>query len=124
MPNKDDTMERIDTAHDIANVAEIDDAATEALYRVSLRDYPELPMKDRISAELRFCKALERKLGSPENVALRAAAGRRVTEDSSGDVVADDLLLAKEWFKAYDVARQAGFSGLGESQEAYFDVVS
>ena len=50
--------------------------------------------------------------------------GRNATMASSGDVAAGDLLLAKEWFKAYDVARQAGFSGLGESQEAYFDVVT
>lgn len=121
-------MDRTDNAHSIttstANPAEIADAATEALYRVSLRDYPELPMKDRISAELRFCKALERKLGTPENIALRAAAGRQVTEDSSGDMSAEDMQLAKEWFKAYDLARQAGFSGLGESQEAYFDVAT
>ena len=98
--------------------------AEESIYRVTLRDYPELPIQSRTHAELRFCKALERKLGAPENIVLRAAAGRRVMEDSSGDVSEEDIQLAKEWFKAYDLARQAGFSGLGESQEAYFDVTT
>lgn len=100
------------------------DIAEESLYRVTLRDYPELPERDRTLAELRFCKVLERKLGTPEDIALRAAAGRRVAEDSDGEVSAEDLQLAKEWFKVYDLARQAGFSGLGDSQEAYFDVAS
>jgi hypothetical protein len=98
------------------------ETANETLYSVHLRDYPELPSRDRENAEQRFNKALLRKLGNAEDIALRADAGRRVSEDSSGDVSAGDLQLAKEWFKAYDVARQAGFNGLGESQEAYFDV--
>lgn len=98
------------------------DGVTELPYRVSLRDYLELPLKDRMNAELRFCKALERKLGDAETIARIAAAGMRVAEDNSGDVSTEDMQLAGQWFKAYDLARQAGFSGLGESQEAYFEV--
>ena len=41
----------------------------ETTYTVALRDYPELPSKERIAAEARYTRVLERKLGGPEVVA-------------------------------------------------------
>ena len=42
----------------------------ETTYTVTLRDYPEeLPARERIAAETRYAKALEKQLGGPEQVA-------------------------------------------------------
>ena len=42
----------------------------ESTYAVILRDYPEeLPAKERIAAETRYARALEKQLGGPEQVA-------------------------------------------------------
>ena len=42
----------------------------ESTYVVALRDYPEeVPAKERIAAEARYAKILEKQLGGPEQVA-------------------------------------------------------
>ena len=42
----------------------------ESTYVVNLRDYPEeLPAKERIAAETRYARGLEKQLGGPEQVA-------------------------------------------------------
>jgi len=95
----------------------------DTLYTVALRDYPELPQKERLAAEMRYCKALERRLGPPEDVVHTLRAVERLAE---GDVMAEpsseEYKLVAHWRIATDAARQAAMQGLGESNEAWFDL--
>lgn len=95
----------------------------DVIYTVALRDFPEeLPEKRRIDAESRYARELERVFGTPEQV---AAALQTMTslEESPPETVSDgELALLKQWGKASNAARQAGFRDLGEAEGAYFDV--
>jgi len=95
----------------------------ESTYVVNLRDYPEeLPAKERIAAETRYARALEKQLGGPEQVAA-ALDTMQSLEVSPPEVVSPgDLTLLKAWGKASVAARQAGFRDLGEGEGAYFEV--
>ena len=97
------------------------DMTIESTYTVALRDYPELPPKERALAEVRYCKTLEKRLGTPDDVAHVLKAVRRL---SDGDGEADDesQKLMRLWRVATDAARQAAFQGLGDANEAWFDV--
>lgn len=95
----------------------------EATYTVSLQDYPEqLPAKERIAAEARYVKELEKQLGGAEQVAA-ALATMNDLEQSPPDVVTPgDLMLLNAWGRASAAARQAGFRGLGEADGSFFEV--
>lgn len=95
------------------------EAVHEPFYTVALRDFPELPDKERMGAEIRYCKALERRLGSEAGVAdaLRAV----LSLEEEGDHP-EGQALALRWRMANSAARQTGLQGLGEPAEAYFDV--
>lgn len=95
----------------------------ESTYTVSLQDYPEqLPAKERIAAETRYAKELEKQLGGAEQVAA-ALATMNDLEQSPPDVVSPgDLTLLNAWGRASAAARQAGFRGLGEADGAFFEV--
>ena len=72
------------------------DIATDTLYTVALRDFPDLPAKERIAAEVRYCQALERRLGSGTAVAdlLREPAFAGRVPVYAGDDVTDEFALA------------------------------
>lgn len=96
------------------------DTETEVAYTVALRDFSELPVNERIAAEVRYCRMLERRLGSHDAV---ADIFRQVlVADAEGDSSEAMLTLAMQWRLVTTAARQAAFQGLGESPEAYFDV--
>jgi len=92
-------------------------------YTVSLRDYPELPPKERLAAEVRYCRALERRLGPPEDVVHALKAVEQLAEgDSTPEPGSEPYRLVAHWRTATDAARQAAMQGLGESHEAWFDL--
>ena len=95
----------------------------EAIYTVTLRDYPEdLPAQQRANAERRYAKELEKQFGGPEQVAT-ALDTMSSLEDSPPEVVSPgDLTLLKHWGRASVAAKQAGFRDLGEADGAYFEV--
>lgn len=95
----------------------------DTLYTVALRDYPALPLKERLAAEVRYCRALERRLGPPEDVAhaLRAVAQLDEGNDIS-ELSDEERKLVAHWRIATDAAKLAAMQGLGESPEAWFDV--
>jgi hypothetical protein len=95
------------------------DTTTEVFYTVALCDFPVLPPTERVAAEVRYCRTLERALGTPEAVARAYGAWCCAAE---GEGTAEDLVLAAGWTKAADAARQAGFRGLSEDEGAYFEV--
>jgi hypothetical protein len=95
----------------------------ESTFAVTLRDYPEeLPAKERIAAEIRYAKALEKQLGGPEQVAATLDTMQSLEESPPEVVSPGDLTLLKAWGKASVAARQAGFRDLGEGEGAYFEV--
>lgn len=91
-------------------------------YTVALREAQDLPSAERIAAELRFIRELEKALGSADQV---VTAYRAWTDAVESDVVTLDsatALLATTWPKASDRARLAGFKGIGDIGEAQFEV--
>lgn len=95
----------------------------ESAYAVTLHDYPEdLPSKERIAAETRYAKVLEKQLGGPEQVAAVLDTLSNLEDSPPEQVSAGDLTLLKAWGKASAAAKQAGFRDLGEGESAYFEV--
>lgn len=94
-------------------------AVPEPAYIVALCDFPDLPDKERMAAESRYCKAMERRFGSGAGVADTLQAVLALDEDSDH---AKGQALLMRWRMANIAARQAGLQGLGEPAEAYFDV--
>ena len=98
------------------------DTAVDAPYTVNLCDFPGLPVNARMDAEVRYCRALERSLGSAEAVAVAYAAWCYAAEGEDSDADPQDKAQALRWVTAVDAARQAGFRGLSEDEGAYFEV--
>lgn len=98
------------------------DTVIDSLYTVFLINFPELPLKERMVAEIRYSAALEKALGSPELVATAYGAWCSASDSSEAEITADQANQAKTWLRAVDRARVAGFQGLGEAEGAYFEV--
>ena len=99
------------------------EALIETLYTVTLTDYPGLPAKERIAAEARYCKALERRIGPPEDVVHALKAVERLADDGDVSELTDEARrLVSQWHLACNTARTAGLQGLGDLPEAWFDV--
>lgn len=89
-------------------------------FTVTLHDFPDLPDSIRHTAEARYKAALEKALRDDVLIAMRAY--QAISDGPNEYVKPADVELAKCWEKAADLARQAGFRGLGDADEAYFDV--
>lgn len=95
----------------------------EAIYTVTLRDYPEvLPAQQQAAAEKRYARELEKQLGGPEQVAAALDTLSSLEESPPEVVSPGDLTLLKHWGRASVAARQAGFRDLGDAEGAYFEV--
>ncbi|WP_426148765.1 hypothetical protein [Polaromonas sp. DSR2-3-2] len=90
-------------------------------YWITLQDFPEIPDDTRAKAEEQYRRALEKALGGPEEVVLAYRAWLSVSESGNDQVGKEEVAQATQWQKASDLARQAGFRLLGESDEAYFE---
>ena len=95
---------------------------TDTLFTVALRDFPDLPVKDRMSAEARYVKTLERQLGGHDAVADTLRQVMALEESDGGDVGPEAIAVVNRWAKAANAARQAGYQGLAEVEGAYFEV--
>ncbi|WP_253207029.1 hypothetical protein [Verticiella alkaliphila] len=91
-------------------------------YSVTLEDFPEITPQYRQEAERRFRKTLERALGGEDEVTPAYRAWQNAEESSESELSPLDRELALRWQKAAQRARQDGFHGLGESDEAYFEI--
>ena len=81
----------------------------ESTYAVILRDYPEeLPAKERIAAETRYARALEKQLGGPEQVAAALDTMLSLEESPPEVVSPGELTLLKAWGKASVAAGRPG----------------
>jgi hypothetical protein len=90
-------------------------------YVVSLQGVDGLPAAERISAELRFIKELERSLGSADAVVDVYRAWRDACECEASELSPLTSSLAVKWPKAFDLAQRAGLKNIGES-DAHFEL--
>jgi hypothetical protein len=90
-------------------------------YCVALQEAPDLPMRDRIEAEVRFARELERALGGEEAVAETYRSWINATEADANELDAQTAEKAVRWPRAAEAATRAGLSKLGFA-EAYFEV--
>ena len=90
-------------------------------YSVSLQRFEALPASDRIAAEIRFAKELERSLGSGEAVAEVYRAWCNTAEADASKLSAATSPLAVKWPKAFDAAQRAGLKNIGEG-DAHFEL--
>ena len=90
-------------------------------YAVSLAGVECLPPAERISAEVRFVKDLERSLGSAEAVAAVYRAWLEASECEASELSAQTSTLAAKWPKAFDTAQRAGLKNIGEG-DAHFEL--
>lgn len=90
-------------------------------YTITLQDFPNIPDDTRVKAEDQYRRALEKALGGPDEVVPIYRAWLNVSENGNDQLDKAKVALATKWEKALDLARQAGFRALGESDEAYFE---
>ena len=80
-----------------------------------------LPSAERIAAELRFIKELERSLGTAEAVVDVYRAWCDAGESEASELSVETSNLAVKWPKAFDAAQRLGLKNIGES-DAHFEV--
>lgn len=89
-------------------------------YTVALRD-SDLDHHDRIKAETRFCKVLEERLGTPEQIRDMV----RLLQSAEADgrpLTPQEEALAKQWQRAHLSARLAGLQDLAAISDAWFEL--
>lgn len=89
-------------------------------YTVTLVDFPDAQPAALHAAEARFRMALDKALA--DQVAPTLKAFQNVNESSANELSKDEISRAGDWQKAYDLAKTAGFRGLGDADEAHFEV--
>lgn len=91
-------------------------------YTVTLADYSvggDVP--EVVSGAVgRFRREIDRQLGDGADTALRAFLA--ASEGGAEDLSKAETTLATTWAKAYGAAKDAGLRGLGQADEAWFDV--
>lgn len=91
-------------------------------YTVALQQATDLPIRERIEAEVRFAKELERALGGEDAVAEVYKAWLDASESEANQIDTSTATKAVRWPKAAEAARQAGFRKLGDIGEAHFEI--
>ena len=89
-------------------------------YLVALTD-PALPDTTRMQAELRYCRELERRLGTPDDVAHALRAVARIAQ-ADAEPAGEAQTLLVQWQLANHAARQQALQGLPAGLGARFDV--
>lgn len=90
-------------------------------YSVALRDGPALAVHERIDAEVRYCQALEMRLGTPDDVAHVMRAIARLSQDEQEPTPEANTLLV-QWQLANHAARKDAMQNLQAAPGAWFDV--
>ena len=91
-------------------------------FSVSLQGVDNLPQAERISAEVRFIKELERSLGGEEAVVRVYRAWSEAAEVEASELDAETSSLAVKWPKAFNAAQRAGLKNIGEG-DAHFELL-
>lgn len=91
------------------------------LYSVSLQGVEALPAAERIAAEIRFVKELERGLGTDAGIVDVYRAWCDAAEAEASELSAGTASLAAKWPKAFNAAQRAGLKNIGEG-DAHFEL--
>lgn len=94
----------------------------ESLFTVALLDFPGLPDKERMAAQARYARVLERQLGGHEAAAALLCQVLALEDGDETELGPDKIAALNRWAKAASAARQAGYQGLAELEGAYFEV--
>lgn len=93
------------------------------VFSVVLYDFPGLDPDQTHAAESRFMVTASRELGGPDQVLPAYDAFLAAHESVEADMSFEEVRRAAEWAQAYEKARAAGFRGLGDPADAYFQIV-
>lgn len=91
-------------------------------YTVALEEAGDLPPAERIAAEIRFVREIERALGSSEDVAAVYRAWLEASESDLASLGGVTANLAARWPRAAETAYRAGFKGIGDIGDAHFEL--
>lgn len=91
-------------------------------YSVSLQGVEDLPPTERISAEVRFIKELERSLGGEDAVVDVYRAWSEASDAEASELDKETSSLAIKWPKAFNAAQRAGLKNIGEG-DAHFELL-
>lgn len=90
-------------------------------YAVALCGVDALPPAERIAAERRFVKELEKSLGSSEAVVHIFRAWTDACESEASELDNETANQAMKWPKAFEQAQRAGLKSIGD-EEAHFEI--
>ncbi|MES2946550.1 MAG: hypothetical protein V4772_27090 [Pseudomonadota bacterium] len=90
-------------------------------YAVALCGVDGLPPAERITAELRFVRELEKSLGGSEAVVRVYRAWGDASESDTSELDHETVNLAMKWPKAFELAQRAGLKNIGD-EDAYFEI--
>lgn len=90
-------------------------------YSVCLHGVEGVPAAEKITAEIRFIKELERGLGNTEAVVEVYRAWRDACECDASELSPQTSTLAVKWPKAFDAAQRAGLKSIGEG-DGHFEL--
>ena len=93
----------------------------DAHYLVVLEGANELPAREKLSAEARFMKEIERSFGSAEAMLEVYSAWREACDSDASELSAKTSALAVKWPKAFNTAQRAGLQNIGEG-DAHFEL--
>lgn len=94
----------------------------EAIFTVSLCDYPELPEDKRLQAEARYARVLARQLGGEEEVSHALDIVQGLEDTPPEEITEEAKLTFGRWMKAARAAAEAGLQGIGGTESCFFDV--
>lgn len=91
-------------------------------FTVALAEARDLPVSERIAAEVRFVREIERALGDADEVVRVYRAWVDASENDATNVDKATAMLASRWPKAAEGAHRAGFRDIGDIGEAHFEM--
>ena len=94
----------------------------ESTFSVSLCDYPDLPEQERLRAEARYARVLERQLGGAEQVVQSLNRVQRLADTAPEEITDESKAVFALWIKAANAAAQAAMQGLGDGESSFFEV--
>lgn len=90
-------------------------------YSIALQGIDGMPGSERIGAEVRFIKELEKNLGGADAVVAVYRAWLDASACDASELSAETSSLAVKWPKAFSAAQRAGLKSVGEG-DGHFEL--
>ncbi|MFD2756110.1 hypothetical protein [Comamonas terrae] len=94
----------------------------EAIFTVTLCDYPELPEPQRQQAEARYARVLARQFGGEAEVTQALSLVQRLEDTPPEEITEEAKQVFTRWMKAARAAAEAGLQGIGGTESCFFEV--